>query len=166
MSFKSLAAAAAAAAAFLLTGPALAGDMAPIMVQDAYARASTQMSTSGAAFMVLTNHGDQDDRLVAASSDVAERVELHTHIQDANGVMKMVEIEGGIALPAGGSHALQRGGDHIMFLGLTRPLDHGDIVNLTLSFEKAGEIAVEVPVDLERKPMHGKMHQHGQKPMN
>jgi len=64
--------------------------------------------------------------------------------------MRMVEVEEGFAVPAGGMHALKRGGDHVMFMGLTRPMEQGDTVNVTLIFEKAGRIEVEIPVDLER----------------
>ncbi|TDE39545.1 copper chaperone PCu(A)C [Antarcticimicrobium sediminis] len=160
MSFKSTLFAAAAALSFAL--PAFAGD---IMVQDPYVRTSTMMSKSGAAFMTLMNHGSEDDRLVSASSDVAQRVELHTHKEDANGVMQMLEVKEGFPVPAGGMHALARGGDHVMFMGLNRQLAQGDIVTLTLTFEKAGDMTVEVPVDLDRKPMNGmKMnmqHQQG-----
>ncbi|WP_146344133.1 copper chaperone PCu(A)C [Phaeobacter marinintestinus] len=158
MSLKSTLFAAVAAAALAM--PAFAGD---IMVHDPYARASTKMSTSGAAFMVLMNHSAEDDRLVSASSDVAQRVELHTHMEDANGVMKMMEVEEGFPVPAGGEHALARGGDHVMFLGLNQPFNQGDLISVTLTFEKAGDVVVEIPVDLERKPMHGGQmkHQHG-----
>ncbi|THD81524.1 copper chaperone PCu(A)C [Aliigemmobacter aestuarii] len=153
---------AAVAAAFAF--PALAADA--ITVVDPYARVSAMMSKSGAAFMVIENHTDQDDRLVAAASDVAEKVELHTHKEDANGVMQMIEVEEGFAIPAQGNHALARGGDHVMFLGLTRELAHGDVVTVTLTFEKAGDVVVEIPVDLERKPDQAGMgqmkHQHGQ----
>ncbi|TCO73953.1 copper chaperone PCu(A)C [Rhodovulum euryhalinum] len=134
--------------------PALAGD---ISIQAPYARASTMMSKSGAAFMTIVNSGTADDRLVAAASDVAEKVELHTHLADANGVMKMVEVEEGFPIPAGGNRALERGGDHVMFLGLTRPLAQGDLVTVTLTFEKAGEMVVEIPVDLTRDAMGGQM---------
>ena len=161
MSFKSTLFAAAAALSFAM--PAFAGD---IMVEDAYARTSTMMSKSGAAFMMLMNHGDEDDRLVSASSDVAQRVELHTHKEDANGVMQMLEVEEGFPIPAGGMHALARGGDHVMFMGLNRQLEQGDIVTLTLTFEKAGDMTIEVPVDLERKPMHGMKMQHGKMKKN
>ncbi|MFV0512695.1 MAG: copper chaperone PCu(A)C [Jhaorihella sp.] len=161
MSFKTFLG--AAAAALIMSGAASAGDMADITVRDAYARASTMMSGSGAAFMVVMNASEEDDRMVSAASDVAERVELHTHIEDENGVMKMVQVEEGFAIPAGGMHALARGGDHVMFLGLKRPLEQGDIVKLDLTFEKAGTISVEVPVDLERKPDQAMQHmQHGQ----
>jgi copper(I)-binding protein len=156
---------AAATAAFAFALPALAGD---IMVQDSYARASTAMSKSGAAFMVLMNEGDQDDRLIGASSDVAMRVELHTHKDNGQGVMSMVKVEEGFPIPAHGSHALARGGDHVMLMGLTHPLVQGEVIKITLTFEKAGEMTVEVPVDLERAP-EGAMqmqHQHGQMKMS
>jgi len=148
---------AAAAAAIAL--PAFAADT--ISISDPYARVSTMMSKSGAAFMVIENHAETDDRLVAAASDIAARVELHTHKEDANGVMKMMEVEEGFAIPAGGSHALARGGDHVMFMGLNRSLEHGDVVEVTLTFEQAGDITLEIPVDLERKPMMGGQMQQG-----
>jgi copper(I)-binding protein len=121
-------------------------------VTDAYARASGPSAISGAAFMMLTNTGPQPDRLVSASSPVAERVELHTHLEDANGVMRMVEVEDGFVVPAGGSHALARGGDHVMFLGLTVPFEQGAMIPVTLIFELAGSLEIEVPVDLTRMP--------------
>lgn len=144
----------ALAATLAFAMPALAGE---IMVDDPYARSSGPSAKSGAIFMVLMNQGATDDRLIAATTEAAARAELHTHISDANGVMKMVEVEEGFAVPAHGSHALARGGDHVMLMGLTRPLNDGDMITLTLSFETAGEITVEVPVDLTRKPGHGAM---------
>ncbi len=145
---------AAVAAAFFATS-AFAGG---IMIKDAYARSSTPTSKSGAAFMTLMNHTDSDDRLIGASSDVADRVELHTHIEDANGVMQMTEIEGGIPIAAGEMHEMKRGGDHVMFMGLTGPLEQGSEVAVTLTFEKAGDMQVQIPVDHDRKPAHGTMN--------
>ncbi|WP_138468005.1 copper chaperone PCu(A)C [Poseidonocella sp. HB161398] len=168
--FRTIALSAALSA--LAAGAALAGDIA---IHDAYARASTSRSVSGAAFMTIENAGAAPDRLIAVASPAAERAELHTHIQDANGVMKMTEVEEGFEIPAHGSHALARGGDHMMLMGLLQPLKQGDMVPVTLTFEKAGEIAIEVPVDLERGPgqtrpggnhggmMHGDATGHGAK---
>ena len=152
MSFKFRFAAAVAAIAFAL--PAFADG---VKVMDPYARASAMMSTSGAAFMMIHNETGQDDRLIDAKSDIAERTELHTHKEDANGVMKMIHVEEGFALPADGMIEMARGGHHVMFLGLKQPLQNGDHFPLTLVFEKAGEVTVDVPVDLDRKPMHGQM---------
>lgn len=148
MSLKANILAATMAATFAL--PAFAGS--EISIDDAYARAAGATAVAGAAFFVIHNTGDEDDRLVAAESDIAKRTELHTHIADGD-VMRMVEVEEGFPVPAGGMHTLQRGGDHVMFMGLTRPMEQGDLVDVTLVFEKAGRIDVEIPVDLERNDM-------------
>jgi len=138
-----------------------------IMVNDPYARASAMMSNSGAAFMMIMNHTGQDDHLIDAKSPVSEKVELHTHKEDEQGVMRMIHVEEGFELPKDGMIEMARGGKHVMFLGIKEPFEQGDMIPLTLVFEKAGEVAIEVPVDLERKPMHGQMNhgemkQHGQ----
>jgi periplasmic copper chaperone A len=158
--------AALAATLFLAPVPALADD--GLTVREAHARAASAAARSGAAFMVIENHRDIDDRLIAARSDVAERVELHTHLQDSQGVMRMLEVKDGFLIPAGAEHALSRGGDHVMFLGLTRPLNDGDIVTVTLVFETSGELVVEIPVDNSRADMggHGHSHGHGHAPTN
>jgi len=155
MSFKSLFVAAAISPT--LAGMAVAEDMPKMMVHDAYARAATKTSTSGAAFMEVMNHTGQDDRLIAVSSSAAAKTQLHTHVEDANGVMKMRHVEDGFAIPAGDRHLLKRGGDHVMLMGLTEPLEQGGSIPVTLTFETAGDIVVEVPVDLERKPGAGSM---------
>lgn len=122
-----------------------------ITISDAYARSSAMMSQSGAAFMVIENTAAADDRLVSATSDAARMVALHTHKQDASGVMQMLEVPEGFVIPANGSHALARGADHVMFMGLTQPWKQGDMLHVTLTFEKAGEVVVDIPVDLTRE---------------
>lgn len=146
--------AAAATALTMLAAPLAAGS---IMVEDAYMRTSTPSSKTGAAFLMLRNMGDTDDRLIGAAADIAGRVELHTHTEDSNGVMKMMEVEEGFVVPAGGMHHLKRGGDHIMFMGLGRALTQGEEIPVTLTFENAGELKIMVPVDRERKADHGGM---------
>ena len=68
------------------------------------------------------------------------------------------EIEGGIEIPAGEMHMMKRGGDHVMFMGLTAPLEQGAEISVTLTFEKAGDVVIEVPVDLTRKLKAGGDH--------
>lgn len=134
--------------------------LAEITVDDPYARSSGAMATSGAAFMDIVNSGTEDDRLVGVRSDAAKKVELHTHIAGDDGVMKMRAVEDGFAIPAGGHHGLARGGDHVMFMGLNEKFTDGMMIPLTLVFEKAGEITIEVPVDQERQDAemdHSKM---------
>ncbi|MDR0809326.1 MAG: copper chaperone PCu(A)C [Gemmobacter sp.] len=151
------------AAATLFTLPAFAED---ITVTGAYARSTGRMAKTGGAFMVIENHGAEADRLLAAASDSAAKVELHGHKIDDNGVAQMIEVKEGFAVPAGGHHALARGGDHIMLMGLTRPLAQGDTVHMTLTFERAGIVTIDVPVDLERQDdeaggMQDTGHNHG-----
>ncbi|MDA7425768.1 copper chaperone PCu(A)C [Thalassococcus lentus] len=143
-------------ASALMAAPAIA----EITVHDAYARSATPNAKTGAAFMVIENTGDADDRLVAVRSEAAVRVELHTHIDQGGGVMKMTEVEEGFVIPAGGKHMLARGGDHVMFMGLKSPFVQDETVSVTLVFETAGETVIEIPVDLERKPKHGMGHNH------
>lgn len=147
---------AACAATFAMPAAACDG----LQIEDPYARASTAMSQSGAAFMRFVNHGDAECHLISAQSDAAQRVELHTHIEDDAGVMRMVEVTEGFVIPAHGEFALARGGDHLMFLGLNQIFDHGDEISVTLSFAEGDDMEIVIPVDLERVPDHQHSHDH------
>ena len=153
-SLKTLLAAAFTAAALpLLSLPALAQD--GVHIENPYARSMGGIGASGAVFFEITNHADVDDRLIDARSDVAEKVELHTHKDDGNGVMQMLHVPEGFAIPAQGTHALQRGGDHVMLMGLKAPLKDGDIITVTLIFDGAAPVTFEAVVDNNRKPEDG-----------
>ncbi len=141
----------AAFAAGFLAFPAFAMD-GSIMVEDPYARSASPAAKAGAAFMLIVNNGDSDDRLLSVASDAAQHVALHTHVSDANGVMRMIAVEDGILVPAHSMAELKRGGDHVMFMGLTRPFLEGETIPVVLTFEKAGEVAVDIPVEPERRP--------------
>jgi len=136
-----------AAGVFALSSTALWAD--GITISDAYARSATPSAMSGAAFMVITNESDAPDRLIDVRSDAATRVELHTHIM-TDGVMQMTHLAEGREIAAGETHMLERGGDHVMFMGLASGWRQGDLVHLTLVFEKGGEVELGIPVDLER----------------
>jgi len=99
---------------------------------------------NGAAYMTIATTGTTGDRLVTAASPVADRVELHTHIMDGN-VMRMRQVPA-IEVKPGETATLKPGGLHVMLLGLKKPLTEGLAFPLTLTFEKAGRIEVEVNV--------------------
>ena len=134
--------------AFAIPGASLAD----VVVRDPYVRQAHPNAPAAAAFMVIDNTATAPDRLVSVVSDIANRVELHTHVDAGGGIMKMTEIEGGIEIPASGSHVLQRGGDHVMFMGLNTALQQGDMVTVILTFEQAGDVTVVIPVDNTRQP--------------
>jgi len=129
-----------------LTPPALA----QMTIEDAYARSAGPMAQSGAVFLAVTNAGNTDDRIVGASSDAAARVELHSHIADEHGIVRMRPATAGFAVAAGTTRRLQRGGDHVMFMGLTAPWRHGDAISLTLQFEQAPPVELNIRIDQER----------------
>jgi periplasmic copper chaperone A len=138
----------AVAALVSLSTPVLAHE--GIHVTGAYARVTP---ASAAVYFVIENHGPDEDRLLSVTTDAAAHTMLHANVEDANGVMQMLMIEGGIAVPGNTNHALEWGGaEHLMLTGLTRDLTQGDVITLTLTFENEGAVVVEAPVDNARKP--------------
>lgn len=114
-----------------------------LKVDGAWARPTVQGQNAGGGFLRITG-GAAADRLLSASAGVARTVELHSMAMEGD-VMRMRQIDG-IAVGAGQAVELKPGGMHLMLMGLSRPLKNGDSFPLTLRFEKAGEVKVEVKV--------------------
>lgn len=142
-------------------------------VTDAWARTSPAVATAGAAYLDITNGTETDDVLLSASVDatVAARVELHetTAVEDEGDagmgegmggeegegttdtsmvgapMMQMQPVED-IPVPAGETVSLEPGGLHIMMLDLAEPLETGATIELTLTFEQAGDVVVMAEV--------------------
>lgn len=111
-------------------------------------------------FLTIENTDDTDNRLVSASSSVSERMEIHTTTMDGD-VMRMRELEDGIALPAGETVELKPGGLHIMFIGLTGPFIAGESVEVTLTFASGDTQDLTLPVVERSMEMnHGAGHDH------
>lgn len=130
-----------------------------LTVSHAWARGT---ATEGAAFLTVTNIGTEADRLVGASTPVAARAELHSHMME-DGVMKMRPVDG-IDVPAHGVAELKPGAFHVMLIGLKEPLPEGKTIPLTLRFAHAGEVTVNVMVmALKAMPSDGgmMMQHHG-----
>lgn len=109
-------------------------------------------------FMVILNHSDQADALIGASSDIAKNTEIHKTEMDGD-MMRMIAIPR-LELAPKSETELKPGGLHVMFIGLTKPINEGDKVMLTLTFEKAGEVKLELPV-VQRGMDSGPMHRDG-----
>lgn len=114
-----------------------------VVIEGAYARASAPGAPNGAVFMTVRNRG-HETAIVGASSPASEVVELHTHVHE-EGVMKMRRIPR-IDIPGGGEVTLEPGGLHLMLIGLTRPLEVGSTVSLTLTLADGEALTVEAPV--------------------
>ena len=129
-------------AAFLEEHGTKLGDL---VLYNFWTRAMPPAARAGGGFVAIANTGTEDDRLVSAASPAAPEVQLHNMIMD-NGVMVMREFENGIEIPAGFVTMLQPGGMHVMFIDAPTPFAEGETVEVTLSFEKAGEVTIGMPV--------------------
>ena len=99
------------------------------------------MGAVSGGYMVIENTGDEADRLIAISATFATRAEIHETTMK-NDVMSMAPLQDGLVLPAGETIRLKPGGNHLMFMGLTEPMERGDKHSVTLTFEKAGDVDV------------------------
>jgi copper(I)-binding protein len=117
-----------------------------LSVKDAWARNSPGMANAGAAYMVIEG-GGEDDRLVSASvpAEVAGMAQVHEVVMN-DGAMSMQEVAGGLAIPSGETVTLEPGSYHIMMMNLADSLEIGEEFTVTLTFEKAGTVDVEVEV--------------------
>ncbi|WP_137388010.1 copper chaperone PCu(A)C [Rhodoligotrophos defluvii] len=116
----------------------------PLVVDQPWSRATA--AKVGAGYVTIRNQGEAADRLVSASAEVATSVEIHA-MSMKDGVMTMRALPQGLEIPAGQDVALKPGGHHLMLLGLKQPLKRGETFPGTLTFEKAGTVAVEFLVE-------------------
>jgi len=110
-----------------------------------FARATLPRAPNGGAYFSLTNSGPADDRLIGASTSIAGEVQIHSSTVEGD-VMRMREVPDGVLLPAGETVTFEPSGLHLMLVGLNQPLVEGEAFLLTLQFEHAGAIEIEVPV--------------------
>ena len=145
--------------AFLMlavAGAAAAAD-APPVVSDAWARATPPGVDVGAAYLTIDG-GSRDDRLVAASTDRAKMVHLHT-VEEQDGVAKMRATDA-VAVPADRRVTLAPKSTHLMLMGLAAPLVEGQSFVVKLEFEVSGTQDVTVRVEPATGPGDGSQRHH------
>lgn len=154
-----LALAAAPASVIGLAAPAIAEDVmaGDLMISGAFTRATLPNAPVGGGFLTITNHGAADDRLVSATSPASEIVQIHEMKMEGE-VMKMAELPDGLVIGAGQTVELKPGGFHLMFMKLKAPFVEGQTVPVTLTFEKAGSVTVNL--DVGSPAAQAPAHQH------
>ena len=152
---------------------ACSGAAGDIKISEPWARTSPMVAGAGAAYMVIENKASAADALIGAASDVAKAVEVHETYEVASempmesmgtasempmaSAAPMASMDMGsemmgmrkidrLDIPAGGTVALEPGGYHIMLIDLTRELKAGEKIEITLKFEKAGDVKVTAEV--------------------
>ena len=126
----------------LLPVAVAAGQPAPPEVKDVWARDTIGGTANAAIYMTITSQ--VPDRLVAASTPVANKTDLMT-MEGGSSAMEMTYLKG-IDIPANKPVSLNPGGFHVWLASLKQPLKAGQTFPLTLTFEKAGRRAVTVSV--------------------
>ncbi len=124
---------------------AMAADAASaISISDAWVKAADSGMSAG--FGELENDGRTNVTVVSATTAASSMLELHETVENEAGEMVMRQIEGGFVIPAGGSLALEPGGNHIMLMDLTAPLKAGEEVTFTLTFSDESTFSFTAPV--------------------
>jgi copper(I)-binding protein len=133
---------------------------ASLTVTDPWVKSAESGMT--AAFGTLVNAGDADVTIVSAEADITDAMELHETVENDDGGMAMQPKEGGFVVPAGGEHELAPGGDHLMMMDLLRPVEPGEIVTITLTFDDGSTTAFEATVKAftgaDEEYQNGDMH--------
>jgi copper(I)-binding protein len=137
-----------AAALALAASAAFAHDYkaGAITINHPWSRATPQGATVGAGYLTLTNTGTTADRLVGVTAAAADHVEVH-EMSMTDGVMRMRPVQGGVEIKPGQTVEFKSNAFHLMMMGLKQPLQQGQRVKGTLTFEKAGTVEVEFAVE-------------------
>lgn len=117
---------------------------ATVTFEDQWANAAD--SGMAAVFGTFTNTGHHDARIVSGTSPLAGRVEVHEVVADGTGAKTMQTKDSGLTIPAGGSHELVPGGDHLMLMDLRQPLHPGAEVEVTVEFEDGSTLPVTAQI--------------------
>jgi copper(I)-binding protein len=134
-------------ALLLIASPAVAHDykLGALEIGQPWARATPPTAPTGGGYLSVKNTGTEPDRLISISSPAAQTVQVHQMKMEGN-VMRMRELDSPLEIKPGETVTLAPGGLHLMMMGLKAPLKQGEKVPLTLVFEKAGKIDVEMAV--------------------
>ncbi len=117
----------------------------PLVIADPFSLATQPGAKTAAGYMSIENSAGESDRLLSATVEIAERVELQeTGVVD--GVTEARALEGGLEVPAAGSVHLVPGSYRLLFSELSRQLKEGERFAGTLTFEKAGSVDVTYEV--------------------
>jgi hypothetical protein len=120
--------------------------LGPLVIDHPWSRATPKGANVAGGYLKITNTGPTPDRLIGGTVEAAKRFEIH-EMSITGGVMRMRELKDGLEIPAGKTVELKPSSYHVMMMDLSKPFSKGDRVKATLTFEKAGKIAIEFAVE-------------------
>lgn len=131
----------------IFTTPVLAHEYSQgeVDIEHPWSRPTPPGAPMGVGYLVIRNHGDSDITLVGASTPRANDVSIHETLMK-DGVMRMQPLTNGLGIAAGETVELKPHSYHLMLEKLAEPLKEGEKVPLTLEFEGAEAMEVELNV--------------------
>ncbi|MEX6633980.1 copper chaperone PCu(A)C [Hyphococcus lacteus] len=118
-----------------------------ILVEHPWARPTHAKTVPAAVYFNVVNKGEGPDRLLSVTTTRAKNVEVHKTMIDDKNIARMRPVVDGLTIPAGATVSMETGSYHVMLIGLDAPLKAEERFPVTLTFEKAGEIDVEIVVE-------------------
>ena len=118
-----------------------------IVIDHPWARPTFSAVVPAAVYFDIVNKGETPDRLISASTERAQAVELHVTETDENGIAKMRMLKDGIGAPGDETTSMETGAYHVMLIGLDKKLEVGEEFVMALEFEKAGKFDVVIKVE-------------------
>lgn len=142
---------------FILAAPALAAQPAAktaaaqsaVSVQNAWARPMPPAAKVGAGYFEMRNNGKTALRFIAAESDIAEKVEIHSMAMEGN-VMKMRHLGDGIEIAPHGRLSFAPGAYHLMFINPKAPFKAGQVFSVRFKFANGETLAAPFAVRGEK----------------
>ena len=132
-----------------------------IMVMDGYARATFALAKTGAVYFTLHNSSTSPVTLtgVDVDSSVADDAQIHTTVMQDE-MMQMREVSEGVVVKPNEKVMFKSGGYHVMLLGLSKGLEEGSEVPLTLHFKEGETMEIELEIVLPVKKDGEANHHH------
>ena len=121
-------------------------ELGDLELRSAFSRATLPNQPVAGAFLTISNTGTEDDVLIAVTTSVAGRSEIHVMAMSGD-TMKMRELPNGLPIPADETVELVPGGYDLMFFDLAGPFVEGERFEADLEFERAGTVTVSFIIE-------------------
>lgn len=144
MSLRTVVTRTVAVPAIVLTAALAVAQTPAVTVHDAWVREPMGGRNMTGAFAVVENPGATAKAIVAASSDISDKVELH-EMKNENGMMRMSPVKK-VDVPAKGTLELKPGSFHVMLFDVKKKISDGEKISLTFTFDDGSKVTTEAQV--------------------
>jgi copper(I)-binding protein len=120
--------------------------LGPLKIGHPWSRPTPPGASAAIGYLTIANTGEAADRLIGGVTPAADKIEVHT-MSMSGGVMRMRQLEGGLAILPGQTVTLSPGGYHLMIIRPKQAFKAGESIPATLRFEHAGSIKIQFHVE-------------------